>query len=166
LSAAIGYDGAMISYRTVGLPAAQFVHLSGLDDAALAGHGVKRYLVDQKPGFPDRVELRDLELGEHALLLNYVHQPADTPYRSSHAIFVREGTSGTYDEINRVPDMIRIRLLSLRAFDSDGMMLDADVIDGMDVDDLIQRMFADPNVVNIHVHAAKRGCFMARIERA
>ena len=25
------------------------------------------------------------------LLLNYVHQPADTPYKASHAIFVREG---------------------------------------------------------------------------
>ena len=41
--------------------------------------GAKRYVVDGKPGFPDRIELRDLELGEHALLLNYVHQAADTP---------------------------------------------------------------------------------------
>jgi hypothetical protein len=156
----------VISYRITGLPAEPFAHLFGLDDGALAKHGAKRYIVDEKPGFPDRIELRDLELGEHALLLNYVHQAADTPYRASHAIFVREGASETYDRINEVPDVMRVRLLSLRAFDADGMMLDADVVDGKDVDGLIQRMLTDTYVDTIHVHSAKRGCFVARIERA
>jgi len=153
----------MVSYRTTGLPAAPFAPLFGLDDDALAARGVTRHLVDAKPGFPDRVELRDLEVGEHALLLNYVHQDADTPYHSSHAIFVRDGAAETYDRINEIPDVMRVRLLSLRAFDATGMMLDADVIDGRDVETLIERMFADPNVANIHVHAAKRGCYMALI---
>ena len=42
-------------------------------------------------GFPDRIELRDAEPGERLILVNYVHQPADTPYRASHAVFVLEG---------------------------------------------------------------------------
>ena len=123
------YDGCMISYRITGLPAEPFAHLFGLDDDALAKHGAKRYVVDEKPGFPDRIELRDLELGEYALLLNYVHQAADTPYRASHAIFVREGACETYDRIDEVPDVMRAGLLSLRAFDANGMMLDADVVE-------------------------------------
>ena len=105
-------------------------------------------------------------MGEHALLLNYVHQAADTPYHSSHAIFVRDGASATYDRVNEIPDVMRGRLLSLRAFDAGGMMLDADVIDGQDIENLIERMFADPSVAYIHVHSAKRGCYMALVDRA
>ena len=156
----------MISYRITGLSPEPFAELYGLDDDALAARGVKRYVVDEKPGFPDRVELRDLDLGERVLLLNYEHQPADTPYRASHAIFVREGATARYDRINEIPGVMRARPLSLRAFDRDGMMLDADLVDGEDVETSIGRMFENPDVEYIHVHYAKRGCYSARIDRA
>ena len=55
-----------MSFRVTGLDPAPFRHLFGLSHAALAAHGVKRYLVDSKPGFPDRVEVRDMEVGETA----------------------------------------------------------------------------------------------------
>ena len=76
-----------MSFRILGLDPAPFRHLYGLSDDALAEHGVQRHVADAKPGFPDRVEVRDAEPGEMMLLLNYTHQPADTPYRASHAIF-------------------------------------------------------------------------------
>ncbi|NKF24493.1 DUF1203 domain-containing protein [Solimonas sp. C16B3] len=38
-----------------------------------------------------------LQPGETALLLNDTHQNADTPYRASHAIFIREGAVKRYD---------------------------------------------------------------------
>jgi hypothetical protein len=34
--------------------------------------------VDAKPGYPDRIEVRDAEPGESVLLLNYTHQPPTT----------------------------------------------------------------------------------------
>lgn len=68
-----------MSFRVKGLDPTLFRHLFGLPEAELAAQGVKRYVVDAKPGFPDRVEVRDLEVGETALLLNYTHQAADTP---------------------------------------------------------------------------------------
>jgi hypothetical protein len=154
------------SFRISGLSPDRFTHLFGLDDAALATHGAKRYIVDAKPGFPDRVELRDLEPGEHALLLNYVHQDAATPYRASHAIFVREGASQAYERIDEVPDVMRLRTLSLRAFDTAGMMVDADLVDGAAVETLIARFFANPDVAYIHAHYARPGCYAARIDRA
>lgn len=52
--------------------------LYGLSDVELAQVGAQRFIVDAKPGFPDRLELRDLDIGEAAILLNYKHQPADT----------------------------------------------------------------------------------------
>ncbi len=156
----------MISYRITGLSPEPFAHLFGLNDEALAAHGVKRYIVDQQPGFPDRIEMRDLEVGEHALLLHYEHQPAATPYRSSHAIYVREGASAAYDGINEIPDVMRTRPLSLRAFDRDDMMIDADLADGTDAETVIQRFFANPDVAYIHIHNAKRGCYSGRVDRA
>ena len=61
---------------------------------------------------------------------------------------------------------MRIRLLSLRAFTDDGMMLDADVADGLAIEPVVTRMFANPEVSYIHVHNAKQGCYSGRIDRA
>lgn len=155
-----------MSFRITGLSPEPFRHLFGLPDAALAARGVRRYVADEKPGFPDRVELRDAEPGETLLLLNYTHQPADTPYRSSHAIFVREGAEATYDRRGEVPEALRVRRLSLRAFGADDFMVDAELVEGSIVEGAIERFLADPRVAYLQVHYAQRGCYAARVERA
>lgn len=154
-----------MTFRITGLSPEPFQHLYGLSDAELAKHGVTRYVADGKPGFPCRIEMRDVEPGETLLLLNHMCQPADTPYRATHAIFVREGATKTYAKVDEVPDVMRVRLLSLRAYDAEGMMLDADVVEGAQVEPVIERLFADPVVSYIHVHNAKRGCYSGRIDR-
>jgi hypothetical protein len=154
-----------MSFRVTGLDPAPFRHLFGLSDAVLAAQGVKRYLVNSKPGFPDRVEVRDMEVGETALLLNYTHQPADTPYRASHAIFVREGADRAAEFIGEVPEVMRLRMISLRAFNEAGEMLDADLAEGGEIEPLILRFLGDPDVAYLHAHYAKRGCYAARIQR-
>jgi hypothetical protein len=68
-----------MSFQITGLDAAPFRRFYGLSDEELQSFGVKRFIADKNPGFPDRVELRDVEQGEALLLLNYLHQPADTP---------------------------------------------------------------------------------------
>jgi hypothetical protein len=154
-----------MSFRITGLDPAPFVELFGLDDRALAARQIKRYVADSKPGFHDRIELRDAEPGESVLLLNYTHQPAPTPYRASHAIFVREGARTAYDRMGEIPDALRSRVISLRAFDADHLMVDADLADGRALEGLIERLFEDPRVRYLHAHYAKRGCYAARIER-
>jgi hypothetical protein len=155
-----------MDFRIKGLSPEPFAPLCGLPDAELAARGVVRYVADSCPGFPDRVELRDAEPGESLLLLNYEHQPANSPYRSSHAIFVREGATQAFDRINEIPPVMRPRLLSLRAFDARGMIVDADLADGKAVEPVIERLLADTRVEYLHAHYAKFGCFSARIERA
>jgi len=155
-----------MSFRITGLSPEPFRHLFGLSDAQLREHGAIRYIVDEKPGFPDRIGVRDAEPGESVLLVNYTHQPADTPYRASHAIFVAEGASEAYDRIDEIPEVLRVRLISLRVFDNDHLMLDADVVDGRELEGAIERFFADPRAAYIQAHYAKRGCYAARIERA
>ncbi len=152
-------------FRITGLSPEPFRHLFGLSEGALSAQGVKRYVADQKPGFPDRIEMRDAEPGETLLLLNHTCQPANTPYRATHAIFVREGATDTYDQVDRVPEVMRVRLLSLRAYSTEGMMLDADVVEGTQIETAIDRLFANSDVSYIHVHNAKQGCYSGRIDR-
>ena len=155
-----------MSFRIKGLGSEPFQHLYGLDDKELARHNARRYVADRKPGFPDRIEVRDAEPGESLLLVNYVHQPANTPYRASHAIFVREGAMETYDRVDEIPEVLRVRPISLRAFDREDLMVDADLVEGRDLEDLIARFLSNPHVVYLHAHYAKRGCYAARVERA
>lgn len=154
-----------MTFRIKGLDSRQFEHLFGLPAAELRAKGVVRCVVDGKPGYPDRIELRDAEPGDSVLLLNYTHQPADNPYRASHAIFVLEGARAAYDRVGEIPEALRIRPISLRAFDRDDLMVDADLIDGREIESLIGRFFGDPRVAYLHAHYAKRGCYAARIER-
>ncbi len=155
----------MLRFRISGLPSARFSHLYGMSDVELATNGVLRYTADENPGFPDRIELRDLEVGEQALLLNYVHLDAATPYRASHAIFVREGAMEPFDRICAVPRALRIRTLSLRGFDAGGLMHDADLVDGTELESALERLFLRPDIAYVHAHYAKRGCYAARIDR-
>jgi hypothetical protein len=155
-----------MSFQISGLPVAPFAPLFGLSDADLATRDIVRHTADQSPGFPCRVSLRDAEPGQTLLLLNYEHLPVSSPYRSSHAIYVREYAEEAHVAVNEVPDVLRRRLLSLRAFDKRGMLLDADVADGRDIEPLIERMLESREVEYLHVHNAKPGCFAARVDRA
>ncbi|MDR6627952.1 DUF1203 domain-containing protein [Caulobacter segnis] len=154
-----------MSYTVTSLPAEPFAPLFQMDDEALAARGARRMIADAPLGFPCRVSLDDARPGETLILVNYEHQPAPTPFRASHAIFVREGVEpvSTVDEI---PPALKRRLLSLRAFDASGMMRAADMAEGAAAGALIERLFEDPEIAYLHAHYAKWGCYAARIDRA
>ena len=155
-----------MDFQIFALDIEQFSHLFGQDQESLAKQGVQRRIVDSSPGYPCRVSLQDAEVGENVLLMNYEHQPAATPFQSSHAIFVRESASQTMLDTNEVPKMFRHRLLSVRAFDASGMMIDADVVDGEHLESLIERMLANVSTDYLHVHNAKLGCYVGLVERS
>jgi hypothetical protein len=155
-----------VSFRISGLPLAPFAPLFSMSDEQLATRRIVRRIADRKPGFPCRVSLQDADPGESLLLLNYEHQPAGSPYRSSHAIYVRERATEARPEINEVPEVIRLRLLSVRAFDEAGMMIEADVAPGDEIAPVIERLLAEPRAAYLHLHNAKPGCFAARVDRA
>lgn len=155
-----------MQFRIQGLDAAPFQPLFALTDVALAEQGVHRCIADVSPGYPDRIELRDAEPGESLLLLNYTHQPANTPYRASHAIFVLESATQRFDREGEIPPALRRRLLSLRAFDGEHLLVDAEVVHGREVEPVIERLLENPRVQYLHAHYAKPGCYAARIDRA
>jgi hypothetical protein len=147
------------------LALAPFEPLFALSDAELAATGAVSRIADASPGFPCRVSLQDAEPGERVLLLNFEHQDADTPFRACHAIYVRVDAIEAHPEPGEVPEVLRRRVLSVRAFDAAGWLRDADLADGTAVESVIERLLADPEVAYLHLHYAKPGCYAARVER-
>lgn len=155
-----------MSFQISALPIEPFRPFFALDDEGLLAQGARRCVADEKPGFPCRVSLADAEPGERLILLNFEHQPAHSPYRASGPIFVRESAVRAAPAEGEVPDCLRLRLLSVRAYDAAGLITEADVAEGRDLEPLIGRLFNDESTAYLHVHYARRGCYAARIDRA
>ena len=156
-----------MSFRIHALPLHPFRPLFDMDDDALMRLGARRMTADAPHAAPCRVSLADAEPGERLLLVNHRHLdvPA-SPYRGEGPIFVREVAVDAAPAVGEVPDMLGRRLLSVRVYDADWMMTDADVVEGRDLAGRLEAWFADPAVSTIHLHTARRGCFMAAAERA
>jgi hypothetical protein len=153
----------MTSFRIRGLPANDFSDLFQLSDAELAQRNARR-MVARDGGYPCRVSLTDATPGEMVILVNYEHHRADSPYRSNFAVYVREGER-RFDGVGEIPEQLRKRSLALRAYDATGMLRNAEIFDGKQIEEGIAAMFADAKVAYIHAHFAKPGCYAALIER-
>ncbi|HEX5632066.1 MAG TPA: DUF1203 domain-containing protein [Gemmatimonadales bacterium] len=156
---------ATTTFQVTPLPAEMFAELATLSPAELEARGVRRVVADSKPGFPCRVSLRDAEPGEPLWLLHHVHHDVPGPYRASGPIYVREQAVTATPAPGEIPEMLRHRLLSLRAYDTHGMLLAAEVCDGSELEPVVTRLFADPIVAYVHAHNARPGCFNCRIDR-
>lgn len=154
-----------MSFRIQGIDPSQFADLHTLSDEALKARHIERVTVTEKPSAPCRISLDDAEIGEDVLLINYDHLPVETAYRQQGPIFVR-AIEQRFDDVDVIPPAMARRTLSLRAFDADHMMIEADLVEGRDAAELIARFFANPAVTYMQAHYARRGCFAARIDRA
>jgi hypothetical protein len=154
------------SFQISGLPLQDFSPLFSLDEAELAKHGARRMVADKKPGFPCRVSLEDAEPGERVILLPFVHHKTESPYQSSGPIFVRESATDAALAPNEIPSVIISRLLSVRAYDRNGSMVDCDVAEGSAIKETIGRILENDRVTYIHLHNARAGCYSCRVDRA
>src|SRR5687768_1564563 len=115
---ACGVDPAAMNFEVRGLEPALFEQFFALDDAALAGRGMRRVRSDQPVGYPCRISLEDAPPGEELLLLPFAHQDGATPFRASGPIFVRRGQRAAARLVNELPTCLTLRPLSVRAYDS------------------------------------------------
>lgn len=155
-----------MTYRIRGLDPAPFTSLFDRSDEELRSRGAMRFQVTDRPGFPCRISLDDVPVGKSVILLNHVSHDIPNAYRTSHAIFVEEGAREAAEFIDEIPPALERRLLSLRAFDADGMMSAALLVQPGEADAGIRQLFEAPETAYIHAHNAVRGCFAARVERS
>ena len=152
-----------MSFRIQGLPAESFTHLFTMSDSELAAAGAVRRVADN--GSPCRVSLTDATPGEEVILVNYEHHAVSSPYRMRFAIFVRAGET-TFDQVDTVPEQLRGRMLAVRAFDAEGMMVAFELTKGAIVEQAIERLLADERATYLHIHFAAPGCYAAKVVRA
>jgi hypothetical protein len=155
-----------MGFQFSGLNREQFQEYFELDDDALAARGAKRYIADKQPGFPCRVSLIDANPGENVILLPFNHQAGHTPYNATGPIFVRENAQNAIIAANEVPELLHTRLLSVRAYDSQDIMMEADVVEGRELETLLHRLLDKLSVSYLHVHFARPGCYACRVDRA
>jgi hypothetical protein len=62
-----------------------------------------------------------------------------------------------------VPGLLRLRLLSLRAYDAKGYLRDADVVDGKGLEPVLDRLLAGPKIARVQVHYARTGCYACEV---
>jgi len=155
-----------MAYRIEGLAAERFAELRALPEQALAARGALRVTADAERGFPCRVSLDFAAPGESVLLLNHVSMDAPTPYRTAYAIYVRDQAGEAASFENRLPPVLDGRMLSLRAFDAEGMLRGALLAEPGQAEGRIAGLFEDEDVESIHAHSPAYGCFLARIGRA
>ena len=155
-----------MDYVITGLPAEIFQPLFDLSEEALEARGIRSVTADAKPGYPCRVTLEDAEPGERLLLLNYESHQAATPYRSAYAIYVREGARAAATAEGRLPPAMENRPIALRIFDSEGMLIGADMGMNEDLDKKIKEALSRPDAAYLHAHNAMHGCFVAEVRPA
>lgn len=115
---------------------------------------------------PCRRCLLDANPGEELKLIAYDPFPVDsvTPYRGAGPIFIHSHECIPFNG-QSLPERQLNRLLSLRVYDVNHMLVASEALGGSKLEEVAGEMLADERASYINVHNAKPGCFAVRIER-
>jgi late competence protein required for DNA uptake (superfamily II DNA/RNA helicase) len=155
----------MSNFKIKALSYNQFADLFLLSELELKNIGAIKMIVDEFPGFPCRVSLQDATIGEEVLLLPFQHHNTPSAYRATGPIFVRKNAIEAQVEINEIPKMLLHRLLSLRCYNKEGLMIHASVVEGKIIAETLQALFTNNEIAYVHIHNAKPGCYNCVAER-
>ncbi|NOU50754.1 DUF1203 domain-containing protein [Pseudoalteromonas sp. JBTF-M23] len=120
---------------------------------------------DSNPGYPCRVSLREAKVGERVLLTHYLHHNVHSPYRASGPIFIIEDAKPADLGVNEIPEVLKTRLISLRAYSAKGDMLSAKIAQGKSVRQTLSELFNHKEVDYVQLHNANPGCFSCEARR-
>ena len=155
-----------VNFQFVALEKSAFDYFYAFPDEELSNRNARWVVADANPGYPCRVSLQNAEVGEPVLAISYCFQNADSPYRASGPIFVREMAETARPSINEIPKMLIDSLLSVRAYNSTNSLIASDVVEGAHLESVITSQLSDDSVDYLHVHYAKHGCFNSVVCRA
>jgi hypothetical protein len=76
------------------------------------------------------------------------------------------GSAQAYDRVSEVPERLRNRILAVRSFDANAMIIENQLVDGNEIEPVLEKLLAPSNVDYLHVHFTVAGCYAARVEKA
>jgi hypothetical protein len=116
---------------------------------------------------PCRRCLRDTEPGEALVLASYDPFTRRSPYAGEGPVFVHADGCEPFRPVpGAVSEQVAGRVLSLRAYDGEAMMTEAEVIEGERFAERASALLAGDAVAFLHTHFAGPGCFAFRVDRA
>ena len=117
--------------------------------------------------YPVRCCLRDVDDHAEVVLASVMPFRGDSPYAARSPVYVHaERCAGYSEEPGAIPEMLRGRLLSVRAYDGAHMLTGTEVLAGTELEGAIERLLGDAAGAYLHVHFAGPGCYACRIDRA
>jgi len=128
--------------------------------------GAYTFTAEKSACYPCRVSLVDAKVGETVLAIAYEHHSASGPYRSSGPVFVRKNAKTVALGKNTIPGMLAFRTLSVRGYNTESLMIEADTIAGEELEATLADQFTNDSVEYIHIHNAGPGCFNCSVTRA
>ena len=147
----------MIGFRCIPMDTASATRFrqTGRDDA---GNSLHRKIADHPA--PCRHCLKDSQIGAPVLLGSYHFGRPHGVYWTPSPIFLHAEPCERFEQWEIVPDIVRNRMVSVRAYDADDMCIYelGDVCDGIDVERLLNRALADRRTDCVNIHRA-RGLF-------
>ena len=155
-----------MTYRIEGLNPENFAGLFAMDAAGLESVHARRVTAGADMGWPCRVSLLDAKVGESLILLHHLSHDVATPYRSAYAMYVREAAAAAATFVDETPPVFEGRPMAFRAFNSEGMLVNAALALPGQADNRIRELLEDDRISYIHAHNAAHGCFSARIDRS
>ncbi|AMC35528.1 DUF1203 domain-containing protein [Janthinobacterium sp. B9-8] len=155
-----------MNFQVYALAIEQFQPFFAMNTEELASHNARRLIADKPLGYPCRVSLRDAAIGEHVLLLPFVYHQCASPYRASGPIFVRENSVATTLAPNQLPGEMETRQMSVRAYDAEGMIKMAEVVEGERLVQYLQQLLQGAAIAYVHLHYAGYGCYACKVVRS
>lgn len=118
-------------------------------------------------GYPCRHCLKETLGGEEVLLGSYDLSRPRGIYWTPSPMFIHARECPRYGGVDHIPDIVRNRLVSLRAYDAaDAVIYDlGDVVDGRSADTVLTRCFTDDRCNYINIHTARPGCLLCVVTR-
>lgn len=140
------------------------MRITGLPVPLTVPDHAPRRVADAPHAYPCRRCLTDAEPGEVLRLVAYDPWTVDSPYRQPGPVLVHE-TPCERAVLAELPEQQRRRLLSVRAFDADGLPTTAEVVPGSEAQDRLEELLGEGTTAFVHLHNAAPGCFAVRVER-
>ena len=121
--------------------------------------------VDTPQSSPCRHCLRWAQPGERVILFPYSAIPSGHPYSETGPIFVHANECPRYSATNEYPADFREGRV-FRAYDSNYNIIDAEIVNGIEPEAMIQTLFQNAETAFIDVRSVTRGCFTFRVQPA
>ncbi|MCB9333862.1 MAG: DUF1203 domain-containing protein [Lewinellaceae bacterium] len=108
------------------------------------------------------MSLEDVEIGEEVILFPLRTPPGCFTLPVERASLYPESSPAGATRKNTLPKMLEHRLLSLRVYDANGMMVNARTVEGRILHDTVQGLFQNKRARYMQVHNAGSDVLIVR----